>query len=293
MTGILCFALLALLAIRSLILAVAERKPVIIRLFDLLLAFMFGAATGVLFFFVDWREAQNPAVLLIFLPAAVIVLSLRWRLRRPYESRPVALLFKILFVLLLALVSVLVLMTAGFIHLIEDQPLLKVTMTGNHEKQLVEWKNPEGTLQKENLEAYQVLFDTSVDKRVADLYIYGDQVAVKAKVIRFRPVLNLLGLRNLCRIEYIYNGYTSAERFNQYPHYAMKIPSPYPALSAFQERFWGLWEREYYQKVDTRWIKSATLESTYFPLVNPDGTPFHGSYYLTITSGGLSGVPLP
>ena len=116
---------------------------------------------------------------------------------------------------------------------------------------------------------------------------------MKAKALRFRPVLNLIGLHNLFRIEYVYNGYTTAERFNQYPHQAHEIPAPHPILSSMQKRFWGFWDEAFYQQNDPWWIKSATLESSYFPLVNPDGTPFHGSYYLTVNPGGLSSIPLP
>ena len=52
-------------------------------------------------------------------------------------------------------------------------------------------------------------------------------------------------------------------------------------------------ERQYCADQTNWWIKSATLESGYFPLTYANGAPFRGAYYLTVTPGGLSSVPLP
>ena len=141
--------------------------------------------------------------------------------------------------------------------------------------------------------AYEVQFETPDGKPVAQLFVYGDQVAVKARVIRFRPVLNAMGVRNLCRLEYAHNGYSTAERFNQLPHRAQVIAAVDPRLETVQAWFWKQWEGIYYQEEENWWVKTATLESGYFPLTYANGAPFRGAYYLTVTPGGLSSVPLP
>jgi hypothetical protein len=200
---------------------------------------------------------------------------------------------KTVLVLLLFCASLIALMVSGFLFLSEDQPVLKTTMTGRGRPEMVEWKPPGGVFQKQELTAHEVRFETPDGLPVAQLFVYGDQVAVKAKVIRFRPVLNAMGIRNLCRLEYAHNGYTTAGRFNAFPHHAQVIHVTDPRLESVQTRFWKYWEDLYYQEEQNWWVKSATLESGYFPLTYANGAPFRGAYYLTVTSGGLSSVPLP
>jgi hypothetical protein len=218
---------------------------------------------------------------------------LNQRLRRPYNAKPVLFLAKTIFTLVLLCASLITVMISGFLFLTEDQPVLKIIMTGKGRPEGVEWKPPGAALQKQNLMAHEVQFETPEGKPVAQLFVYGDQVAVKAKVLRFRPILNAMGLRNLCRIEYVHNGYTTAQRFNFYPHSAQEIHMTDPRLEAIQSRFWKYWEGLYYQEEKNWWVKSATLESGYFPLIYANGSPFRGAYYLTVTPGGLSGLPLP
>ena len=177
-----------------------------------------------------------------------------------------------------------------FFYVTEDRPVLKITMTGNFRGERVEWKPPSELLQQEELNAYEVILDTPEGKRIETLYVYGDQVAVKAKVLRFRPILNVLGFTNLCQIQYVYNGYSTAERFNHYPHRAQEISVHTPVIANFQKRFWNFWEEFYYLRRRSSLVKSATLESTYFPLVEETGRPFQGSYFLTVTTGGLSSI---
>ena len=129
-------------------------------------------------------------------------------------------------------------------------------------------------IKEQELIAYEVQFDTPDGQPVAQLFVYGDQVAVKARVIRFRPVLNAIGIQNLCRVEYAHNGYSTADRFNQFPHRAQVIHAADPRLEPVQAWFWGKWEGIYYQEQKSWWVKSATLESGYFPLKDANGSRF-------------------
>lgn len=292
MIAIVCFVLFAVLTTRSLILMVFERKPWSGRILDFLLMMFFGCCASALW--VCANIGINMQLLIAFAALSIpIDTALVIRLRKPHRNRPALMILKFLFVALLIFMSYVVVMMTGFLRLTQDQPVLKIRMTGNRQTEFVEWKQPEGTLQKQELPTYEVLLETPESKPISRLFVYGDQVAVKAKVIRFRPTLILLGFPNLCRIEYVYNGYTTAERFNKYPHRAQKIALSNATLEPLQDSFWSFWEKNYLQTEESRWIKSATLESNYFPLIHPDSRPFEGAYFLTITAGGLSATPLP
>jgi hypothetical protein len=283
-----------ILALRSLVLMIAESKPLVIRLLDFALALCFGASALFLLVFLGQRfpaDRWRLAILFIILALPVVLLSIQ-RLRKPYSPRPVLFLSKTILVLVLLCASLTALMISGFQFLSEDQPVLKITMTGAGRPEMVEWKPPGGTVQKQELMAHEVQFEAPDGRPVAQLFVYGDQVAVKARVIRFRPILNAMGVRNLCRLEYAHNGYTTAERFNRFPHRAQAIHLADPSLETVQAWFWKYWEDLYYQEEKNWWVKSATLESGYFPLTYPDGAPLRGAYYLTVTPGGLSSVPL-
>ncbi len=292
MIAVVCFVLFALVTVRSLLLMAFERKPWPGRILDFFLTLFFGFCASVLW--VCANITINVQLLIIFAALSIpIDTALVLRIRKPHSGNAGLTVLKILFVGLLLFVSYSVVMMTGFLRLTEDQPVLKITMTGNQQSEFVEWKQPHGTLQKQELPIYEVALETPDSRPITRLFVYGDQVAVKAKVIRFRPLLILLGFPNLCRIEYVYNGYTTAERFNLYPHRAQEIALSNPALEPLQKSFWAFWENAYYQTSENNWIKSATLESNYFPLIHPDGKPFQGSYFLTITAGGLSATPLP
>ena len=299
MFAAICFCLLVILALRSFVLMIAESKPLVIRLLDFALALGFGASALFLLVFLRLRFPHSPfwfaAVLVVLaLFALPVVLTTARRLRKPYSPRPVLFLSKTVFVLLLLGASLITLMVSGFQFLTEDQPVLKITMTGIGRPETVAWKPSDGAHQERELMAYEVQFETPDGKQpVAQLFVYGDQVAVKARVIRFRPVLNAMGVHNLCRLEYAHNGYSTAERFNQFPHRAQVIAAVDPRLEPVQAWFWKQWEGIYYQDEENWWVKTATLESGYFPLTYANGAPFRGAYYLTVNPGGLSSVPLP
>jgi hypothetical protein len=127
---------------------------------------------------------------------------------------------------------------------------------------------------------------------VADAWIYGDQVAIKGRVLRLSPLLNVAGVPNLFELVYAHNGYTTAERHNAFPHLALKLEpmgplAVHPLWQGLQARLLAAWERG--AADGSTWaIRSATTESTYFPLAEPDGSPVKRTFRLVLTPGGLT-----
>ena len=151
-TGDVCrcvFCLLVILALRSFVLMIAESKPLLIRLLDFALALCFGASALLLLVFLRLRFPENRwigrSVRVLALPAG---LSVAQRLRKPYSPRPVLFLSKTVLALLLVCASLMTLMISGFQFLTEDQPVLKITMTGSGRAETVEWKPPDGAHQR-------------------------------------------------------------------------------------------------------------------------------------------------
>lgn len=296
MIGLFCFVFFAVLGLRSLALAGFEPKPPAVRLGNVLLALFFGSCAFLVFAFAHEQFTAGIAVAAIVVLALSIVAagSVYWRVKEHRTQGAVPVLTKTILVLCILCVSMLVVMMSGFLVLTEDRPLLKLILTGNTRQEHVVWQPPNGTRQNQNLTDHEIVFQTPEGKPLATLFLYGDQVAVKVKIVRFRPMLNLLGVRNLARIDYVYNGYTTAERHNFYPHHAEEIPMGNPALEPFQKTFWKYWEDLFYGKSGhTLIIESATLESNFFPLVDPGGAPISDKYFLTVNSGGLSAIPTP
>lgn len=261
--------MLFLLAFRSLILAIFEVKRIPLRLLDggLFLLYLFLALL---------LPVQNMPV--IIGASAIIGISLFLRLRRPYAP---AYSFRLLkgaaFFGFLILYTLAFSLSACF-NLSEDQAVLKVNLTGKTRQEWVEWKNPRGVLKKEPMTAHEVRLETLEGKEIGSYFFLGDQVALKAKVIRFSPLLNALGIKNRCRLDALHNSYSTAERGNLLPVQYEELHHPDPLT----EWIWKFWEPLYLQTQESEWIKSATLESNYFPL------DAEKSYLLTVNQGGLS-----
>ncbi len=295
MFGVICWTILCVLAIRSLLLMFGVSKPLVVRLLDFVFFLFFTSAAVFVFTILRLQilaHAKEAIVAFVILLIPTGILALRSS-RKPYVPHPLLFLLKALLVMVVLLACTIAVMMSGFQYLTEDRPVMKVVLTGDQKQELLEWQPPNGTPRKETLKSYEVEFQTPEGEPITKLYVYGDQVAAKARVLRFKPILNAIGIPNLCRIEYIHNSYDTAKRFNEYPHKAWEIRTAHPLIEPYQEKFWNYWAKFYRQEDTNAWVKSATVESTYFPLVQPDGSPFKGAFFLTITSGGLSSVPLP
>lgn len=269
-----------LLFIRSLVLALFEPKKWPGRASDILLSLLLALFTGGLFLISS--TSYDPAAVMVF--AAVIGVSLALRLYGLFRNNPLVNTIKCLSFGVFWGLSILAIALNGFTHLCEDKPIAKVVITGKRLKKWVEWKNSDGPFRQKWVDTSEVILETTDGSTIGKYYIYGDLVAVRARIIRFRPILNFLGIPNVCHIEAIYNGYNTMERHNQLPHLGYPLPLP---ISFFRH----LWEKGFYLNWRSPWIKSTTLESNYFPLHDSRDVSICTSFWLTVTDGGLSSYP--
>jgi hypothetical protein len=105
-------------------------------------------------------------------------------------------------------------------------------------------------------------------------------------------LLNVAGVPNLFELLFAHNGCATAERHQTLPRTATPLPAMgplavHPLWRGLQARLLAAWERG--AEDSPGWaIRSATLESTYFPLVEPDGSPLRRTFRLVLTGGGLT-----
>src|SRR5262249_5418692 len=146
-----CFVIFVLLALRSLRLSLTHRaKPGFLRLVDLLYAAGFIGIALPLALFVPSIPGNIPLIVILLIVIAIPMHMLTTRrIRQPYSPRAGLFAMKIMVVLLLVIVSLVAVMMIGYRYLTEDEPVLKVIVTGNSVSEPVEWKSPEGTLQKQ------------------------------------------------------------------------------------------------------------------------------------------------
>jgi hypothetical protein len=203
---------------------------------------------------------------------------------RPFVSQVGAL------IVLLA-IAFATLLWSGFLTLTEDRLVLLLDLTGETRPQVVGWGPPDRPYREATLTTHRVVFKTVDGAPVAEAWIYGDQVAVKGRVLRLSPLLNAAGVPNLFELQFAHNGYATSERHNEYPH----LSHPLPALGPLQVHGWWRplqtslmksWESG--STASTWAIRSSTLESTYFALVDAQGQPIKHVYRLVVTPGGLS-----
>jgi hypothetical protein len=287
-------AALIALAVRALVHAVLDRPRrsglVVLRI--LVAGYWFGLAVLYALFsahILVW----TPGAVLAAAVATIVVLGppvLRGGRRRGLH--PTAALARTSMALILLLGAALTLMGAGFLALTVDRPVLLVDVTGETATQTVRWAPPNQAAREETLRTHQVIFRSPDGAPVAEAWLYGDEVAVKGRVLRLAPLLSAAGLPNLFELSFAHNGYRTAERHSIYPHTAVPLPpsgplAVHPWWRPIQSRLLGGWER-----ISTEgrpWaIRSLTIESTYFPLVDRAGNPLHHTYRLVLTPGGLS-----
>lgn len=237
-----------------------------------------------------WTES---AVLAAGLTAAVVLAGLVVPRRRGRGAPgPAAALVHLCLLLVLLLAGALTLMTAGFVALTADRPVLLLDATGETAERTVRWTPPGQAPREETLRAHRVVFRALDGTPVAEAWIHGDEVAVKGRVLRLSPALNAAGVPNLFELRFAHNGYTTAERHGVFPHTAIPLPpvgplAVHPWWRRLQARLLEGWER--HTAEDQPWaVRSVTVESTYFPLVDARGEPVRHTYRLVLTPGGLS-----
>jgi hypothetical protein len=226
--------------------------------------------------------------------ATVLIEPVLLGLRQLRPGRPPLLgwLLRTVLVLLALLLAALLLGRAGYLALTTDHPVLLIEVTGETATKTVRWAPPDQPLREQELRQSRVLLRTPTGQLVAEAWIYGDQVAINGRVLRLSPLLNAAGLTNLFALDFVHNGYTTAERHNTMPHQAQPLLplgqlAVHPRWRELQDRLLALWERR--SDADGNWaIRAATTESTYFPLVAPTGKPLQRTYTLVLTPGGLT-----
>ena len=288
-------ALLAFAA-RALILGVLDRpqRGALVALRILAAAGWLGLAVLYALFSAHVLVWTSRAILGAAVVTVVVLGPLAFRRTggRRRAPHPTAALAQLCLALLLLLGAALTLMGAGFLALTVDRPVLLVEVTGETAVETVRWAPPNQPLREQALRTHRVLFRNPEGAAVAEAWLYGDEVAVKGRVLRLAPILSAAGLPNLFELGFAHNGYSSPERHGSYPHVAVPLPrsgplAVHPWWRPIQARLLSGWE--WMSTEDKPWaIRSLTVESTYFPLVDRVGNPLRHTYHLVLTPGGLS-----
>jgi hypothetical protein len=234
----------------------------------------------------------SPAPELLVAGAAVVVLALlsaRGRLLATW--RLTAALGTLGLGLLLALLVLVTLMTVGYLELTTDRPVLILDVTGESRLERVAWQPPNQPPRVADLRAHRVVFRTPAGETVGETWLYGDEVAVKARVVRLAPWLNAAGLPNLLALEFVHNGYRTMARHADMPHLAVAPP---PLGPVAVRPWWPPLQRRLLAALEgtggaTPLVRTTTVESTAFPLTDAGGQPQPRTYRLVLTPGGLSG----
>ncbi len=238
----------------------------------------------------DGRAAMGFAAGAASMLIEVVILALSGL--RPGRPPLLGWLVRIILVLLALLVAALVLMRTGYLALTAEKPVLIIEVTGETATKKVRWAPPDQPLREEELRTSRVLLRSPAGKSVAEAWIYGDQVAISGRVLRLSPLLNVAGLSNLFALDFVHNGYTSAERHNNMPHQAQPLAASgqlavHPRWRELQDRLLSRWEQR--TEPESRFmLRAQTTESTYFPLTDASGKPVQRTYTLVLTPGGLT-----
>jgi hypothetical protein len=286
-------------SLRALFLAIVERQrgPLLIALRAsaavafFALAVIYGLLAAAM---MDWSGA---ALLFAGIGAAAMLLPVaifQGFLHRPLRLSPTSLLLRSTIVLLLLLLSTLTLMRSGFLALTTDKPILRIELTGETRPQTVRFAPPDQPMREESLRAHRILLRAvePPGEIIAETWLYGDQVAVKGRVLRLSPILNVAGIANLFELSFLHNGYFTAERHSLYPHTAQPIKplgplAVHPRFRPVRDFLLSRWERRDAAKKPLG-VRAATTESTYFPLVDAQGKPLQHTFELVLTPGGLT-----
>lgn len=295
---VVAFVLAALLSLslRSLLLLALDRgRGVVVSLLRLVACLGFGTLAALYALFAARSIVWNAATVGVGLATAAALVGSAWLRRGPRGGTrlpsPLAVLAQLVLLLGLLLLAALTLMHTGFLALSEDRPVLLVDVTGETRMQIVRWAPPDQAAREEPLTTHRVVFRMPDGPAVAEAWVYGDQVAVKGRVLRLAPLLNAAGVPNLFELQFAYNGYLTAERHAGYPHAAVPLPpsgplAVHPWWRPLQARLLEAWEKG---AEGSGWaVRSVTTESTYYPLVDGAGQPLRRTFRLVVTPGGLS-----
>ncbi len=258
-----------LLGLRSYILAWQPKKAWALRTLDI----AWGTFSLVLFFMLP-KEFHWQSFVVI---GAIIGITLYQRFSKPKKfSLPSMIGWGCLYML-----GTCAAISCTFFKLTEDKKIAKVILTGERQQTWITWKNPQTQLEGAWLDSYEVIVQDLKGKELSRQYIYGDLVGLRAEVLTIHWPFHLLGFSNLCHLETLYNGYRTSNRHNLFPHFAAALPFSVPF-------FQRVWTKLYQGQWKIPGVKSATLESAFFPLITADLKPTKGTYWLIVGNSGLT-----
>ncbi len=155
------------------------------------------------------------------------------------------------------------------------KPSLFLHITGNTQKEEVEWKFPNKHLEKKTLTGYEVEIDFQGTKKT-EVFL-GELIGIRYKKIELIPLLHLIGCNDPVEIQCIQSDYTSFEKIGSYPITTIRLEE---AKKGFDYVHSLIWKNIFYKKCDFFWIRSASIKTEYFPLVDEKGIALKGSYDL-------------
>ena len=236
--------------------------------------------------------------------AITFVGVLLWTVIRNTKGRPVkstgvvrGLIYLFLFAAFM-LVTTLTIIRTGYIALPGDRVTLIINVTGETRDQTFIGTTSGGLAGEKSPAAHHIIIWLPTGEAAADMWVYGDELAVHGKAIRFSHFLNSIGIPNLYALQYAHNGYLTTERQNAYPPEVIPFPGTgplavHPWWRPIQERLLNIWAS---LSVSGSWcaIEVADNESPYYPLRDPVGNAVHKNFLLvlrmtaTATSKGSS-----
>jgi hypothetical protein len=174
-------------------------------------------------------------------------------------------------------------------NLSTEKPVLKVCLTGKTEIREMVWKNPTGPIRHSSIECHEIVFQWIDGKEIARFLLCGDLIGVRAKILRFHPFLNAIGISNKFQPDLVYTGYRRAEDYGEFPVEAHSLAVETSLFHSFLLRGW---ETLFFHHPHSFWFKSANLESNYFPILDKSGQVLEAEYFLTLSSAGLSAIKI-
>ncbi len=157
-----------------------------------------------------------------------------------------------------------------------------VVLKGNDQPAWMSWKNPSQSREESTwMSSYEVEIQDAKGKKLFSDYLIGDYVGVRAQMILINWPSQLLGFSHLYRLELVHNGYSTAKRHQFFPHVAFALPFSTKLFEkVWNQLFLGNWQ--------IPGVKSATLESSYFPLREAKLNASAQTYDLVVGETGLS-----
>jgi hypothetical protein len=140
--------------------------------------------------------------------------------------------------------------------------------------------------------AHHVIFWMPNGEKAGDMWMEGDEVAVRGRAIHFSPTFNAMGIPQLYSLVSAHNGYLRPQRQNAYPHQTIAFPqsgqlATHPWWRPVQERILDLWAGHLGSNA---WysISMVDNESPFYPLVDKDGKPVRNNSLLVLKITGIA-----